>query len=48
MAATMDSFWRQYLVTDHIVWAPRLTAGIYAVTRALGARRVIVPNCCCA
>jgi dTDP-4-amino-4,6-dideoxygalactose transaminase len=43
----LKRFWQQQLGTAHIVCAPRLTAGIHAVARAIGARRAIVPNICC-
>jgi dTDP-4-amino-4,6-dideoxygalactose transaminase len=29
------------------VWCPRLTAGIYAVSKALGVRKTVLPNNCC-
>lgn len=39
--------WRLLLHAPHLVWSPRLTAGIYAVTRILDAKAVIIPNVCC-
>jgi perosamine synthetase len=40
-------FWHSLLKTEHLAWVPRLTAGIYAVAKVRGARRVLLPNNCC-
>ena len=40
-------FWEALFGTGHLVWVPRLTAGIYAVAKVRGAGRVLLPNNCC-
>jgi hypothetical protein len=39
--------WRSVLYTPNLVWSPRLTAGLYAVSKVLDANTVIIPNICC-
>ena len=39
--------WQAALDAPNLVWAPRLTAGIYAVARVVNAKTVVVPNICC-
>jgi DegT/DnrJ/EryC1/StrS aminotransferase family protein len=41
------SFWSDWLGAQGLVWAPRLTAAIYAAVIVRSAKRVIVPNNCC-
>jgi dTDP-4-amino-4,6-dideoxygalactose transaminase len=46
MSTTVQS-WRSLLGFSNLVSLPRLTAGIYALTRTLAPGKVIVPNNCC-
>jgi len=39
--------WRSALHTPNLVWSPRLTAGLYAISKVLDAHTVIIPNICC-
>jgi len=43
----INHFWEYWLPNQELVFAPRLTAGIYAVARGLDAKRVLLPNNCC-
>lgn len=39
--------WQSLLGLPNLIWLSRLTAGIYALTTVLNAKKVIVPNNCC-
>ena len=39
--------WQSLIGLPNLIWLPRLTAGIYALTSVLSAKKVIVPNNCC-
>ena len=39
--------WQSLIGLPNLIWLPRLTAGIYALTSVLNAKKVIVPNNCC-
>lgn len=39
--------WRSALQAPNLVWSPRLTAGLYAVSKVLDAKTIIIPNICC-
>jgi dTDP-4-amino-4,6-dideoxygalactose transaminase len=39
--------WQSLLGLPNLIWLSRLTAGIYALTKVLNAKKVIVPNNCC-
>lgn len=39
--------WQSLLGLPNLIWLSRLTAGIYALTKVLNAKKVVVPNNCC-
>lgn len=39
--------WQSLIGLSNLIWLPRLTAGIYALTSVMSAKKVIVPNNCC-
>jgi hypothetical protein len=39
--------WKSVLANPDLVWYPRLTAGIFALTKVFAARKVVVPDNCC-